>query len=959
MDTSSEHLVLKRLTELASSHGKSSNVRSSDVLKLLRALAVFDKNDIEAGIFTTLLAQTFIPLLRIFLEKDSDDARKVIRLLHYFVRRSLLSTTTFLMYQEEESKKALAETSFHSGYDDDDIFEMVSSTLTNMDIYPGQKVPEMNHKHTPRRMEALRTLATVFSVNKSVALQALITKQLMLNVEGSSTRVAGRKIGRSSLVGLPWKKDNDVEKWSMSLTVLGAAYQCLMCTGDKSTLLAPDTALPTVVRALASTNPATARYAASYLYQASRDSPEKIAQMMLNHLFPRSSLTTISTAPPERLVHDDDTATVRMLDIYAHLVQVLSDFHQRNQFYKAIVIVMCNDKRWRIRLHAARELAKAASVSWSRLQDCYVCANDEGQVFDIYMESEDANEDTQERIGMPMKLMYVLANMLSEALVMSSQYSGIRHDHHLQGGARHNYSASDSLDSRKLVGSTLLLHAVLRTVAAVGRQHVRYVFVANHSANLDQSHSGNIIHGTEALRASLVGEISKLTKSTVASLRLQAMLALLWLAPAPDEYNRTVEQDQTHALECFKRALFMTEVFPEEMANEFLRYFKERVRLSPAMASLILRWCHYPLAEKACTSNNMVALWKLCVQLNVHSRQEALLQIFSFLDGDHPAMADLNHRTKMQPHKLREFEELQKASIWFLGQYAYEITHAHSAQQDRKVKHSVEGLFKFETSAFEESTTVAEKSLSECSYISLVENKCLRSAILRIIRYSLFSSWHTKVVAMQALRSIACSKYATAITTLAIFDFFSSIKCFASSSPLNGVGWPLAYVFDGLEEVDTRLQTITHAVQMGKMWSPDKLDLTYPEAEDLKRQMIETSFGIMEQQLGHRAEEGTSSEVGNACSTTTNSDLAFDIFGMDPNTSVGSPVSVWSDHDWGNAFSPDPVAIEGGQPVKPISSKPMTPILLNPVTQAAPKPNLSSQSSPTTDLQSSNPFDAF
>ena len=70
MDTSSEHLVLKRLTELASSHGKSSSVRSSDVLKLLRALAVFDKNDIEAGIFTTLLAQTFVPLLKIFLEKD-------------------------------------------------------------------------------------------------------------------------------------------------------------------------------------------------------------------------------------------------------------------------------------------------------------------------------------------------------------------------------------------------------------------------------------------------------------------------------------------------------------------------------------------------------------------------------------------------------------------------------------------------------------------------------------------------------------------------------------------------------------------------------------------------------------------------------------------------------------------------------------------------------------------------
>ena len=73
-------------------------------------------------------------------------------------------------------------------------------------------------------------------------------------------------------------------------------------------------------------------------------------------------------------------------------------------------------------------------------------------------------------------------------------------------------------------------------------------------------------------------------------------------------------------------------------------------------------------------------------------------------------MADLNHRTKMQPHKLGEFKELQKASIWFLGQYAYEITHPHSVQQDWKVKCDVEGLFKCEPNAFEASTTVAEKS---------------------------------------------------------------------------------------------------------------------------------------------------------------------------------------------------------------------------------------------------------
>ena len=80
---------------------------------------------------------------------------------------------------------------------------------------------------------------------------------------------------------------------------------------------------------------------------------------------------------------------------------------------------------------------------------------------------------------------------------------------------------------------------ILRTIAAVGRQHIRYFFVANHKTNLADSFTGNAVNGTEALRATLTSQISSLTNFPIASIRLQAMLALLWLTPAPSEYHNT------------------------------------------------------------------------------------------------------------------------------------------------------------------------------------------------------------------------------------------------------------------------------------------------------------------------------------------------------------------------------------------------------------------------------------
>ena len=132
---------------------------------------------------------------------------------------------------------------------------------------------------------------------------------------------------------------------------------------------------------------------------------------------------------------------------------------------------MCNDRRWRIRLHAARALAHAASKSWNKLQDCFICANDEGS-FDIFMESDGGNNNTSNNVNnnnnnnnnltgrtrsksletaFNMKLMFSLANMLAEALSIATQIYEQEQQHfagnnHSNGGDNNNnnYDYDDS-----------------------------------------------------------------------------------------------------------------------------------------------------------------------------------------------------------------------------------------------------------------------------------------------------------------------------------------------------------------------------------------------------------------------------------------------------------------------------------------------------------------------------------
>ena len=206
------------------------------------------------------------------------------------------------------------------------------------------------------------------------------------------------------------------------------------------------------------------------------------------------------------------------------------------------------------------------------------------------------------------------------------------------------------------------MQKLLRTIAAVGRQHIRYVFVANHKTNVTNDFTENVIDGTE-LRQRLTSQISSLTSFSIASIRLQAMLALLWLTLAPSEYHNSQSNEEgasyINDLKHFRTILYSIEEFPREMGREFFHSFKERICLSPSLTPLLLRWYYYPFARNACDIKYIVDLWNTCSDLGPEPRQWTLRQIFSLLDGDHGYYNNFVNRND----KNRNFYELHEVHV--------------------------------------------------------------------------------------------------------------------------------------------------------------------------------------------------------------------------------------------------------------------------------------------------------
>ena len=94
--------LLKRLSELSI---KGKHIKSGELLKLLRQLTLFDKDEIEVEFLVSVVEKTFVPLLKSLIGKDSDDSRKVINLLHYFIRRALSTASMLELHAVKPSNK--------------------------------------------------------------------------------------------------------------------------------------------------------------------------------------------------------------------------------------------------------------------------------------------------------------------------------------------------------------------------------------------------------------------------------------------------------------------------------------------------------------------------------------------------------------------------------------------------------------------------------------------------------------------------------------------------------------------------------------------------------------------------------------------------------------------------------------------------------------------------------------
>ena len=241
-------------------------------------LTLFDKDEIEVEFLVSVVEKTFVPLLKSLIGKDSDDSRKVINLLHYFIRRAL-STATMLncILLKPSNKNSLLggldnlndsgfglddddnmnnnrniDSRLNSNYADENIFEIITNILIRKEVYTGQKVAEINHKHIPRRMEALAiNITNIFLAKADPNIQEVIARSLLIYDQATGKSNTASKIRRVS----SWKKETD-DKWLMSQAAIGCAYRCLLASTDPKSLTT-ELSLKIVVRALGSNNPAS------------------------------------------------------------------------------------------------------------------------------------------------------------------------------------------------------------------------------------------------------------------------------------------------------------------------------------------------------------------------------------------------------------------------------------------------------------------------------------------------------------------------------------------------------------------------------------------------------------------------------------------------------------------------------------------------------------------------------
>jgi hypothetical protein len=633
--------------------------RRSPSKKLLDTLRDFcTHDDCAAGASPVCLPATAVevcaPIINHICEKDTDDSRKILRVAHYLLRRVLSSP--------------------HGRGIPKDVIESIVATL---------KSREMTHKHFPRRMEALRTLASCLRCTREP--ETFLNQLLVLVRSGLKDCLTWEQ--RVSVA----KRRKEIltlhqELWLAQAYFSSSAY-IVHHSFDQASRASSAELLEYYIFGICSKSVPVARNCASQLLALASSQPELVATKLAPLL------------PQHHSMHDvlqlsDEFVCVKMLDTFCCLasgksVVVIKNHNRsreyREQFSEAIAFVLATDERWRVVLHAIRALA---NVSWSAIKNSQMFVDESGDVVGVSLHQSNSM-NTNNIIGtnnhlMPLALMDRVINQLSNGLVRGLNIlSHLSSDHMNHEKDIKSKQVQEGLSENQ---PCLFVHTVLRTIAAVGRCH---------AVHLVQSKSAQFVidvpsRGTDALQTVLAPNLWKLAISSSDSIRLQSLLALVWLAPSPPESVVTdaektcyhlSKDPKNHAdwtqtqstLDDLELLLEKTPPLPQELAQELLRQFRGRVALSPTLSPLLLRWRHF-LVGREVSVGGTISIWQTCLRLGDFARSALLSSLFDIINGDQPSFIGNKNVTFEDSNRSRlSHLRLRRAALWMLGQHGVQL----------------------------------------------------------------------------------------------------------------------------------------------------------------------------------------------------------------------------------------------------------------------------------------------
>ena len=813
------------------------------------------------------------PLINVCCEKDTDDCRKILRIAHYLLRRVLSSP--------------------HGHNVPRDVLENIVITL---------KSRELSHKHVPRRMEALRTLACCLRCIREP--ETLVNELLLLVRSGLkecltwTQRVASAK-RRKAQTALHQELWLAQAYFATSAHILNSPVEQVLNASSPELM-------EYYTFGVCSKSPAVARNCASQLLTLAESRPDLVA-IKLAPLLPQHKSGA--------LLLSEEFVCVRMLDVFCCLASRNSKGSSNSgnsgnsgtrqqhsektggvqvlQYCEAIAFVLATDQRWRVVLHAIRALA---SVSWSAIEHTQMSVDESGDVVGVSvqrLQSVNAGSPEDKMPGfnggagtssnnlMCLALMDRVINQLSDGLVRglkSLQSSGNGATNNFAAGVGSSFAPGKEMKAQQdpeglsADQPSLFVHTVLRTIAAVGRCHAVHLVQSKFSQFVSVRSS----RGTDALRTVLAPNLWKLAISSSDSTRLQSLLALVWLAPAPPTKNDATMKvgsslndpadlesggERQSTLNDLELLLERTAPLPRELAHELLRQFRGRVALSPTLSRVLLRWHRFLVAANV-GIGGIVSIWHTCLQLGDSARAALLASLFDITDSNQPHSSQWTSREQQSRAHLDHLR-LRQAAFWMLGRYGVHLCgpsekawleYTRSRSETMGGGQTLQGV-NFKPVVSENSDLLdlnfgmvaspLRSSDNITASESDLENPAMRCILLVLLTSAQHDSWQSRRAAAMALVAIGIGSCTSITLRVVVRDILvrlltvpleekwqtNKTACFELS--LDDI------VLPGLAQLDKMLSLERSQVSSGT-WQPTEVAVEYPLRDRLEAKLAGT-----------------------------------------------------------------------------------------------------------------------